>query len=115
MVTVPETVISEGTPGNWRCGNCHFPPNGRSDYDWTNREYVESDIEDWQPVGFGKKERINSDKWDGDGLKWFIYWMRSIPGHENGLAQNGKKLTNWWAYMGDYDEAMKNKVGLVEK
>jgi hypothetical protein len=105
----------EGTPDNWRCGNCHFPPNGRRDYDWTNREYVESDIEDWRPVGFGEKQRINCDKWDGDSLKWFIYWMRSIPGRDNGLDQNGKKLTNWWVFLGDYDAAIQGKIGLVER
>ncbi|MBL8867655.1 MAG: hypothetical protein JNK93_19025 [Planctomycetia bacterium] len=103
----------EGEPGKWRCGNCHFPPNGRKDYDWANKEFVESDIEDWKPEGFGKKERINCDKWDGDSLKWFVYWMRSMPGEKNGLKLRGASLTNWWIFMGDYDAAMKNRTGLV--
>jgi len=105
----------EGKPGAWRCGNCHFPPNGRRDYDWANKEFVDSDIEDWRPEGLGRKKRLNCDTWDADGLKWFVYWMRSIPGRDNGLAFRGKPLTNWWAYMGDYDLARANKLGPVEE
>lgn len=103
----------EGERGNWRCGNCHFPPNGRRDYDWENKEYVDSDIEDWKPEGFGKKQRLNCDKWDGDSLKWFVYWMRSMPGENNGLKLREVPLTNWWIFMGDYDLAMRNRVGLL--
>ena len=28
--------LFEGKAGAWRCGNCHFPPNARFDYDWRN-------------------------------------------------------------------------------
>jgi hypothetical protein len=105
--------IFEGTKGAWRAGNCHFPPNAESDYDWANKRFVDSDIEDWRPEGFGKLKRINCDVWDGDGLKWFVYWMRSIPGANNGLMYKGKRLTNWWVYMGDYDAAVGGKTGLV--
>jgi hypothetical protein len=104
----------EGEPGRWRCGNCHFPPNGRRDYDWANREYVDSDIEDWQPEGFGTKKRLNCDRWGGDSLRWFIYWMQSMPGRDNGLKLRGKNLTNWWIYVGDYDYAIRNSTGVVE-
>jgi hypothetical protein len=104
----------EGKKGAWRAGNCHFPPNAESDYDWANKRIVQSDIEDWKPEGFGEMKPLNCDKWDGDSLKWFIYWMRSIPGKDNGLQYQGKKLTNWWIFMGDYDEAQKNKIGMVE-
>ena len=107
--------IFEGKKGAWRAGNCHFPPNAEHDYDWANKRFVDSDIEDWRPEGFGKMNRINCDTWDGDGLKWFVYWMRSIPGADSGLSYKGKPLTNWWAYMGDYDLAVGKKLGLVQK
>jgi hypothetical protein len=58
--------IFEGKPGAWRAGNCHFPVNGVKDYDYNNKTFVESDIEDWRPDGFGKKQKINSQKWGGD-------------------------------------------------
>jgi hypothetical protein len=105
----------EGTPGKWRCGNCHFPPNGRRDYDWENKEYVESDIEDWRPDGFGEMQRINCEKWGGDSLRWFIYWMQSIPGADNRLTKAGKPLTNWWHFTGDYDDALAREVGVVAR
>jgi len=107
--------IFEGKNGAWRAGNCHFPPNAEHDYDWGNKRFVDSDIEDWRPEGFGRMKRINCDTWNGDGLKWFVYWMRSIPGAENGLNYKGRPLTNWWVYMADYDLAVEKKVGLVKK
>jgi len=105
----------EGTRGKWRCGNCHFPPNAKKDYDWANKEFVESDIEDWRPEGFGEMKRINCETWGCNGLQWFIYWMRSMPGADNGLRLAGKPLTNWWVFMGDYDAALAAKMGLVER
>jgi hypothetical protein len=104
----------EGTRGNWRCGNCHFPPNAEKDYDYNNPRTVQSDIEDWRPEGFGRMKPLNAKLWDGDSLKWFVYWMRSIPGHDNGLTFQNHKLTNWWIYFGDYDGAVERKVGLYE-
>lgn len=105
----------EGEPGKWRCGNCHFPPNGRTDDDWANKEYVDSDIEDWKPEGFGQKKRLNCDQWEGDSLKWSIYWMQSMPGERNGLKCRGKALTNWWVFVGDYDRAMRTRIGPVAR
>lgn len=84
----------EGQPGAWRCGNCHFPVNGKKDYDYANKQYVRSDIEDWRPEGFGKRKRINCDRWGGDDMKWYIYWMQAIPGANNRLAFKGRPLSN---------------------
>ena len=39
------------------CGWAHYPPNGEQDYDWANKRFVETDIEDWKPDGTGKKQR----------------------------------------------------------
>lgn len=104
----------EGKRGAWRCGNCHFPPNAERDYDYANPRFVESDIEDWRPDGFGRMKRLNCRQWDCDPLKWYVYWMRSIPGMHNGLTSRGQPLTNWWIFMGDYDVGMEREVGLVE-
>lgn len=104
----------EGTRGNWRAGNCHFPPNAEKDYDYNNPRTVQSDIEDWRPEGFGEMKPLNAKLWDGDSLKWFVYWMRSIPGRDNGLTFQSRKLTNWWTWMGDYDAATAQKLRAVE-
>ena len=101
--------------GFCRCGWAHYPPNGEGDYDWRNKRTVMSDIEDWKPDGSGEKKAVSSDIWEGDSYKWFIYWMQSIPGKDNGLTYNGKPLTNWWVIVGDFDYVMKNKVILVEE
>jgi hypothetical protein len=95
-----------------RCGWAHYPPNAEKDYDWANKRYVMTDIEDWKPDGTGKKQRMNSDRWEGDSLKWFVYWMQNIPGANHRLTYNGKKLTNWWIFIGDFDHAMKRGLKL---
>ncbi len=95
------------------CGSAHYPPNAVQDYDWGNKRYVETDIEDWKPDGTGKKQRMNCDRWDGNSLKWFIYWMQNLPGAGNDLTYRGKRLTNWWIFIGDLDNAVKNKAKLT--
>ena len=72
------------------CGWAHYPPNAEQDYDWANKRFVETDIEDWKPDGTGKKQRMNCDRWGGDSLKWFVYWMQNIPGADNGLILQGQ-------------------------
>jgi len=103
-----------GKPGEGRCGWAHYPPNGVRDYDWRNRTVVWSDIEDWRPDGGGQKTPINCDRWNGDSLQWFIYWMQSLPGANNGLSFRGRPLSNWWTFIGDFDGAMRARLGLVE-
>lgn len=97
------------------CGWAHYPPNGERDYDWANPRYVMTDIEDWKPDGSGEKQKMNCERWEGNSLKWFVYWMQNIPGQENGLKYKGKKLINWWAFIGDYDHARKKKLKLVKR
>ena len=103
-----------GKPGEGRCGWAHFPPNGERDYDWRNPKKVWTDIEDWQPDGGGRKIEINSDRWRGDSLQWFVYWMQNLPGQDNGITYRGRPLTNWWRFIGDFDGAMREGMKLVE-
>ena len=95
------------------CGWAHYPPNAEGDYDWANPRYVATDIADWKPDGSGAKTNINCSTWGGTGLGWFVYWMQSLPGKDNGLVYQGRPLTNWWLFVGDFDTAMKNKIGLL--
>ena len=87
--------------------------NALADYDWANKRYVESDIEDWRPDGSGRRQRINCDRWQGDSLKWFVTWMQSLPGAACGLTHEGKPLRNWWVFIGDFDRAMAQRMKLV--
>jgi hypothetical protein len=95
------------------CGWAHYPPNGEKDYDWNNPRQVLTDMDDWKPDGSGERKLMGSDQWQGKSLKWFIYWMQHLPGPENGLTWQGKALTNWWVFMGDFDAAMQNGMTLV--
>ncbi len=96
------------------CGWSHYPPNAEGDYDWANKRYVWTDIEDWKPDGTGKKQRINCEGWNSNSLQWFTYWMQSLPGKDNGLYYQGKPLTNWWTFIGDFDTAMTNGLKLAD-
>ena len=102
-----------GRPGEGRCGWAHFPPNGVRDYDWRNPAYIWSDIEDWRPDGGGEQVRINCDRWQGDSLQWFIYWMQNIPGADNGISYRSRPLSNWWRLIGDFDSALRARQGLI--
>lgn len=103
-----------GRPGEGRCGWAHYPPNGVRDYDWRNPAYVWTDIEDWRPDGGGQKVRINCDRWGGDSLRWFVYWMQNLPGAGNRLDYRGRPLTNWWRFIGDFDGALEQGVRLTQ-
>lgn len=97
-----------------RCGWTHYAPNSESDYDWENPRFVDTDIEDWKPEGFGKTQRMNADRWDRDPIKWRVYWMQAIPSLGHGLTYKGKPLRNWWSFVADWDRARKERWTLVE-
>lgn len=103
-----------GKTGEGRCGWSHYPPNGVRDYDWRNPAPIWTDIEDWRPDGGGQKQLLNCDRWQGDSLRWFVYWMQNLPGYQNGLTYRGRALTNWWHFVGDFDQAMAQGIKLVE-
>ena len=97
------------------CGWAHYPPNGAKDYDWKNQAFVESDIEDWQPDGTGKKVRMNCERWNCNSIDWFTLWMQSLPGLGHQLSYQGVPLNNWWMFIGDFDGAMKARARLCGK
>ena len=97
------------------CGWAHYPPNGEEDYDWANPRFVETDMDDWRPDGGGRKAPMNCERWGGNSLRWFVFWMQHLPGPNNGLTFRGKRLANWWLFIGDYDLARRTGLGLVER
>ena len=106
-----------GPNGGGRCGWTHYPPNGRYDYDWNNENTVSSDCEDWKPDQTGQKKTVNCLTWstnpyacdNDEGLSFKSWWMQNIPGKNNDLYYNGRKLKNWWMYIGNFDTAMISK------
>jgi len=125
-------------------GDCHHPVNTDQDYDYNNHTFVLSDIEDWNPARTGKRKLINCETWfsyfgdiwpvaydmtvpvlRGDPWSeastrakteaaWYIYWMQNIPGENNGIAWNDKKITNWMNFKASWDETMTTDKKIFE-
>ena len=126
--------LPTSTKKEFRLGNCHWPPNATSDYDYGNKVAVKSDIASYQPSG-GTYVDVNVDNWlgkkysfpmtatniigesnyDNDAqVKWFIYWWQSIPGYNNTIPYNNTTLENWWDIFYNWDEAIKSKKKLYK-
>ena len=40
--------------------------------------------------------------------------MQNLPGLDNGITYHRRRLTNWWAFVGDWDGAMEAGLDLLE-
>ena len=119
--------VAAGANPPARCGNTHFPPNATQDYDYTNMNLVASDIMNWQPSG-GPTTMVNANTWGNvpyawpGGIlppqrvesHWYIFWFQSMAGWGNAIPYNTNKMTNWWAFTGDWDAAIQGGLGLHE-
>lgn len=99
-----------------RCGDTHHPPNTVVGYDYLNFNPVMSDIEDWLPGG-GPQKLVSASTWEALDYNWpygvpplaetevnyYIYWMQSFPGHNNGIQNGTDYLNNWWKFIADWD------------
>lgn len=115
-----------------RAGSCHHPPNAESDYDYFNPNQFLSDCEDWRPDGLGAKTLVNNSTWESvnypfpsadrlrvpgtalaDDAHYYIYWNQNFPGRDNTIPMvGGGFLNNWWRFVGDYDNAIREGYGL---
>ena len=117
----------DGNRVTGRCGDTHCPPNTNADYDYENTDIVLSDIADWTWDASGSFSPVNVHTWGDlewpwpDGVadfsqrvetQWYMYWMMSMPGHDNGLAYADGQLTNWWEFIGNWDGAVSAGRGL---
>ncbi len=129
-------VGSQGnTASYYRCGWTHYPPNVMNygsghDYDWQNQTTVSSDCANWTPDGSGEKNNVNCSTWktyyrdpmapngydgvcaDDGGSSFKVWWMQNIPGYNNGIVYNGQYMKNWWVFIGDFDNAIKDRTFL---
>lgn len=103
--------------GKSNIGNIHFPPNGQSDYDWKNETKVLSYADEWfdYPNVKEKKARLmDCSEWNCDHLGYMKWWFSHIP-HFKGVDPKDKKLNNWWYYVVDYNNALKEEHRLNNK
>ncbi|WP_156032862.1 hypothetical protein [Prevotella sp. 10(H)] len=103
--------------GNSNIGNIHFPPNGEKDYDWSNKTPVYSYADEWvnYPDIKEKKGRImDCSEWNCSHIGYMKWWFSHTP-HFKGLDPVNGKLNNWWHYVVDYNNAVKEEARLKEE
>lgn len=108
------TSYNKITPGRAHIGNIHFPPNGLKDYDWTNKDSVQTYADRWfnyPNLKIGKPRTVDCQEWDCTHLGYMSWWYRHIPKFE-GINPADGHLNNWWYYVVDYNAAMKKESEL---
>ena len=87
-------------PGKSACGNIHFAPNSRQDYDWNNPTPVISECYDWLlnfPNFKGDKRIVGPSEWGSGDIrghhKWWFNHFPRVAGRKNGIHNN------WWQYV----------------
>ncbi len=111
-----------------RAGWTHMPPNTTEHYDYNNDSLFLSDIENWKPDESGEKKQVNADTWgsiqynwpdenqnaipDRTEGQWYIYWMQNIPGFQNNIPYGEHEISNWWRFLGDWDNSIQADQGL---
>jgi hypothetical protein len=108
------TRINKDLPGGAHVGNCHFPPNGTSDYNYGNTAWVTSYAQNWHryPYLYSGNTLVNVTTWIYKGseplaegydhlgyLRWFYDHLPRFEGITDGV------LNNWWHYSLDYEGA----------
>jgi len=93
------------------CGNVHFPPNGRFQYDYENGDPALGACESYGlgggPDGKDRRSAYTQSKvaeyerTHGDcGGGWQIYMGQSMPGYGNAAkGADGKPMLNWWPFL----------------
>ena len=88
-------------PGCAECGNVHFAPNSRADYDWGNTRPVPSRCDTWYrfPDLSGEPRVVDCHEWGGGDIRrHHLWWLRHFP-HVDGAAHGVS--WNWWEYVID--------------
>ncbi len=99
------TRINKDNPGKANVGNIHFPPNGTSDYDYSNPAYVNTYADNWKryPYLLNQTRSLNCSEWGCGQLGYMRWWFSHIP-RFTGITDS--ILNDWWYYAIDYYEAV---------
>jgi hypothetical protein len=109
-----------------RAGWTHMPPNTIGNYDYLNPTLVAADIEDWRPDNTGQKTSVNVNTWGNKSYpwpgaqefpqriesQWYTYWFQNMPGRGNTIPHGSNWMTNWWAFVADWDAAVTSGLRL---
>jgi hypothetical protein len=88
------------------CGNAHFPPNARGQYDHENVDAVRTSCANYRD-GTGQTIAFTSRQLDPyAGLApdctgpWQVWWYQNIPGLDNASRDDaGNPMLNWWPFL----------------
>lgn len=110
-------VVPPAGDGVGGVGNCHFPVNGESDYDYGNPRLVRSTANDWLafPQLTGTTSIVSRDSWSSaaggsqntDYHKDYLSWMYGHLPRASGITVDGRQA-NWWKYLYDYSNYQAN-------
>lgn len=99
------TRIENDFPGGAHIGNIHFPPNGTSDYDYSNLRSVTTYADNWKryPILLDQTRTVNCQEWGCTQLGFMRWWFNHLP-RFSGVTDG--VLNNWWHYAIDYEGAV---------
>jgi hypothetical protein len=99
------TRIDHVIPDGAHVGNIHYPPNGNSDYDYSNPRYVITYADNWKryPMLLDQTRVVNCTEWGSTQLGYMEWWFGHLP-HFEGVYEG--VLNNWWYYIVDYESAV---------
>jgi hypothetical protein len=86
------------------CGSTHYPPNGTSDYDYTNSSSVSSNCDDFfnyptlsDPLQVSQP--VSCSIWGCAELNYYRYWFNHLPAFTGCGPDN--VANDWWKYIED--------------
>jgi photosystem II stability/assembly factor-like uncharacterized protein len=102
------TIDGTGTVRDYDpvCGNAHFPPNARGQYDLASPAAVRTSCSNYRD-GTGKTITFTSGQFapyanlapDCTG-PWQVWWYQNIPGLGNASRDDaGNAMLNWWPFL----------------
>lgn len=99
------TRINKDNPGKANIGNIHYPPNGTSDYDYSNSTSVITYADNWKryPYLLNQTRSVNCGEWSCGQLGYMRWWFRHLPRY-TGITDS--ILNDWWYYALDYYAAV---------
>ncbi|MFQ3662666.1 MAG: hypothetical protein SNJ69_09770 [Chloroflexaceae bacterium] len=86
-------------PGRAECGNVHFAPNSRADYDWGNPRPVVCYADAWYhfPDLSAPPRMLDASEWGGGDMRLHhLWWLAHLP---RAAGETDGVLNNWWAYV----------------
>lgn len=110
-------VYDKFDKGASHIGNCHFPCNATSDYDYSNSSYVKTYCDAWETypdLVFENPRTINSGEWGRSQMGYMKWFFSHVP-HFAGLNPKDQHLNNWWYYFVDWDAAKSYERKLINQ